>query len=140
MVLTDKEKMGLTPTYHVYRMYRVHQGATMIPADLSAPDYKLGDKSVPSLSVSASRDAQGRLHLSIVNLDPTRTAEIVTNFWNDTFREVKGEVLTAPAMNAMNTFERPNSVKTTPFNSYKLQGSQMILNIPAKSVVVLELK
>ena len=140
MILTDKDKMVLTPTYHVYRMYRVHQGATMIPADLSAPDYKLGDKSVPSLSVSASRDTQGRLHVSIVNLDPTRTAEIVTNFWNDTFREVKGEVLTAPAINAMNTFERPNSVRPTPFNSYKLQGSQMTLNIPAKSVVVLELK
>ena len=140
MVLTDKEKMVLTPTYHVYRMYRVHQGATMIPVDLSAPDYKLEDKSLPSLSVSASRDAQGRLHLSIVNLDPTRKAEIVTDLWNGTFSTVKGEVLTAPAMNAMNTFESPNSVRPAPFNSYKLQGSQMTLDIPAKSVVVLELK
>src|ERR1043165_9222218 len=54
MVLTDKERMVLTPTYYVFRMYRVHQGATMMPVDLSTPEYKLGDAAIPALSVSAS--------------------------------------------------------------------------------------
>ncbi|HET6851441.1 MAG TPA: alpha-N-arabinofuranosidase [Pyrinomonadaceae bacterium] len=139
MVLTDKEKMVLTPTYHVFRMYRVHQGATMIPVDLSAPEYKLGDASLPSLSASASRDAEGRLHLSLVNLDPNRAAEINANVWGAAIKTVTGEVLTAPAMNAMNTFERPNDVKPAPFNSYKLEGSQLMLTIPAKSIVLLGL-
>ena len=107
MVLTDKEKMVLTPTYHVFRMYKVHQGATMIPVDLNAPEYKLGDASVPSLNVSASRDGEGRLHLSIVNLDPTRAAEITATLSGATIKSVTGEVLTAPAINAMNTFDRP---------------------------------
>jgi alpha-L-arabinofuranosidase len=48
--------MVLTPTYHVYRMFRVHQGATLIPIELNAPQYRMGEASVPSLSVSASRD------------------------------------------------------------------------------------
>lgn len=140
MILTDKEKMVVTPTYHVFRMYRVHQGAMLIPVDLSAPEYKLDDASVPSLSASASRDAEGRLHLSIVNLDPNHAAEVSTTIWGGTIRSVSGEVLTAATVNAMNTFDQPNTVKPAPFTGYKLNGSQLNLNIPAKSVVVLELK
>ncbi|HEY0367405.1 MAG TPA: alpha-N-arabinofuranosidase [Pyrinomonadaceae bacterium] len=140
MILTDKEKMVVTPTYHVFRMYSVHQGATMIPVDLSAPQYKLGDASVPALSVSASRDSEGRLHLSIVNLDPNQAAEINTTIWGGAIKSVTGEVLTAPAVNAMNTFDNPNTVKPAPFSGYKLEGSQLSLRIPSKSVVVLELR
>ena len=138
VVLTDKEKMVLTPTYHVFRMYKVHQGATLIPLDLNAPEYKLDQASVASLHASASRDAEGQLHLSIVNLDPTRAAEISTT--GATIKSVTGEVLTAPAINAMNTFDQRDVVKPAPFSGYKLQGSQLSLSIPAKSVVVLELK
>jgi len=140
MILTDKEKMVLTPTYHVFRMYNVHQGATLIPVDLSAPVYKLGDASVPSLSASASRDSEGRVHLSIVNLDPNQAAEITTSIWGGAIKSVTGEVLTSPAVNALNTFDSPNAVKPAPFSGYKLQGSQLTLRIPSKSVVVLELK
>ena len=74
MILTDKEKMLLTPTYHVFEMYKVHQDATLIPVELKAPEYKLGDSIVPMLHASASRDAAGKMHLSIVNLDPNRAA------------------------------------------------------------------
>ena len=153
MVLTDKEKMVLTPTYYVFRMYRVHQGATLIPTDLSAPDYKLGTAghtqgvpdtlstaSIPSLSVSASRDVEGRLHLSVVNLDPTRAADLVATVSGGSPRTITGEVLTASAMNSMNTFDHPNTIKPARFQGFKLQDSQLLVNIPAKSVVVLELK
>jgi alpha-N-arabinofuranosidase len=138
MVLTDKEKMVLTPTYHVFRMYKVHQGATLIPVDLNAPEFKLDQASVPSLHASASRDGEGRLHLSLVNLDPARAAEINTT--GATIKSVSGEILTASAINAMNTFDQRKVVKPAPFSGYKLQGSQLSLSIPAKSVVVLELK
>jgi alpha-N-arabinofuranosidase len=140
MVLTDKEKMVLTPTYYVFRMYKVHQGATLIPLDLNAPEYKLDQASVPSLHASASRDAEGRLHLSIVNLDPNRAAAITTTLAGATIKTVAGEVLTAPAINAMNTFDQREVVKPAPFTGFKLQGSQLSLSIPAKSVVMLELK
>jgi len=140
MILTDKEKMVLTPTYHVFRMYRVHQGATLIPVELSAPEYRLGQASVPSLNVSASRDGEGRLHLSVVNLDPLRAAEVTTTFSGANIKSVAGEVLTAAAVNAMNTFDSPNAVKPARFDGYRLQGSQLALSIPPKSVVVLELK
>jgi alpha-N-arabinofuranosidase len=140
MLLTDKEKLVLTPTYHVFRMYRVHQGATMIPIDLSAPEYKLGDATVPSVSASASRDGEGRLHVSLVNLDPNRPAEISATLAGAGIKTVTGEVLTSAAMNAMNTFDQPNTVKPVPFKQYKLESSRLLLSIPPKSVVVLELR
>ena len=140
MILTDKGKMVLTPTYYVFRMYRVHQGATLIPVDLSAPEYKLGAASVPSLSVSASRDSEGRLHVSIINLNPNQPAELTTTIWGGAIKSLTGEVLTAPAVNSMNTFDSPNTVKPAPFSRYKLEGSQVSLSIPAKSVVALEFR
>ena len=140
MILTDKQMMVLTPTYHVFRMYSVHQGATLIPVDLRAPEYRLGDASVPSLSASASRDTEGRLHLSVVNLDPNQAAEITATISGEASRNVTGEVLTAPVMNAMNTFDQPNTIKPAPFRGYKLDGSRLSLTIPAKSIVVIELK
>jgi len=71
MILTDKEKMILTRPTTSSGCTKVHQGATLIPVELTAPEYKVDQASVPALSASASRDKEGRLHLSIVNLDPT---------------------------------------------------------------------
>jgi alpha-N-arabinofuranosidase len=140
MILTDKERMILTPTYHVFHIYKVHQGATRVPVELSAPKYALGESSIPSLSASASRDSAGQLHLSIVNLDPNRAAEVTTTVAGAQLGSVTGEVLTAPTMNAMNTFDSPHTVEPAPFTGFKLAGSQLTLNVPAKSVVVLELR
>jgi alpha-N-arabinofuranosidase len=140
MVLTDKEKMVLTPTYYVFKMYKVHQDATLIPLELSAPEYKLEQASVPSMSASASRDKDGKLHLSIVNLDANRSAEITAKVTGATIKNLAGEVLSASLMNAMNTFDKPNAIKPSPFSGYKIQDSQVILSIPPKSVVVLELR
>src|SRR2546423_7066939 len=86
MVLTDNDRMVLTPTYYIFKMYKVHQGATLIPIDLSAPEYRMGQASIPSLNASASRDKGGKLHLSIVNLDPNRSAEITTRVTGSTVR------------------------------------------------------
>ena len=124
MILTDKEKMVLTPTYYVFKMYKAHQNATSIPVELTAPESKFDQASVPSLNISASRDASGALHLSIVNLDPNKPAEIATTFSGATVKTVTGEVLTDSRMNAMNTFENPSAIKPTSFKDYKLQGSQ----------------
>jgi alpha-N-arabinofuranosidase len=141
MILTDKEKMVLTPTYHVFEMYKVHQGATLIPVELAAPEYKFGQASIPSLHASASRDQMGRLHLSIVNLDPNRPAQVsmkVTGVM--AAQSITGRVLTAPAMNTINTFEKPDAVKPVLFTGLKIQDGLITLSLPSKSVVVLELQ
>ena len=110
MILTDKEKMVLTPTYHVFEMYNVHQGATLIPLEVKTTDYEMNGKAVPSVHATASRNANGKIHISLVNLDPNHGARIsVTVPGGSTIDS--GRILTAPALNARNTFEQPDAVK-----------------------------
>jgi alpha-N-arabinofuranosidase len=140
VILTQGDQMVLTPTYHVFEMYKVHQGATAIPVDLTAPDYRVGDAAIPSLHASASKDASGRYHLSVVNLDPNRAASVAVTLAGVTPATISGRVLTAPAMNAINRFDAPPAVAPQPFTAFQQQGSQLTLTLPSKSVVVLELR
>ena len=71
MILTDKEKMLLTPTYHVFEMYQPFQNATLLPTELTAPEYKHGEVAIPAVSVSAARTTDGKIALALVNTDPT---------------------------------------------------------------------
>jgi alpha-N-arabinofuranosidase len=140
MILTDGPRMLLTPTYHVFEMYKIHQGATLIPTELTAPEYKVGEASVPTLNASASRDAAGALHLSVVNLDSNRAAQLSLKINGAAPARLTGRVLTAAAMNATNTFDKPDAVRPAPFTDFKTQGGLITLSLPPKSVVVLELR
>jgi len=112
----------------------------LIPLELTAPEYKLGQASVPALHPSGSRDKDGRLHLSIVNLDPNRPAQISTKIVGASAKSITGRVLTAPAMNTVNTFDKPDAVKPARFTGIQVQGDQITLSLPSKSVVVLEIQ
>jgi alpha-N-arabinofuranosidase len=140
MILTDKEKMALTPTYHVFDLYKVFQGATSIPVELQAPDYVLNGKSVPGVHASAGRDAAGVTHVALVNLDPNRPARLNLRLAGLNARAVSGQVLTAAAMNSHNTFDQPDAVRPVTFNGARLAGDRLDVSLPSKSVVVLALR
>lgn len=139
MVLTDGAKMLLTPTYHVFEMFKVHQDATVLRTDLIAPDYAYGQDQIPALSASASRTAAGQVNLSLVNTHPHNAITVRVSIAGHTAKSVSGRVLTAGAMNAHNTFDAPATVAPTPFNGAKLEGDTLTVTLPAKSVVVLTL-
>jgi alpha-N-arabinofuranosidase len=140
MILTKDEKMVLTPTYHVFDMYKAHQDATLLPVELQSGDYKFGDDRIPALSVSASRDKQGRIHISLCNLDPRATAKVVCELRGLEPKKVSGQVLTAAAMNAHNTFDNPEQLKLASFDDAVLNDSTLTVTLPAKSVVVLRIE
>lgn len=140
MILTDQEKMLLTPTYHVFEMYTVHHDATLLPVDLTCADYTMGDHKVPGLSVSASRDKAGAIHVSLCNLNPNGPTEVTCELQGAKPQTASGRVPTADAMQAHNTFDKPETVKPAAFADGKLTDSGFTAKLPAKSVVVLELK
>jgi alpha-N-arabinofuranosidase len=140
IILTQGEKMIVTPTYHVFEMYKVHQGATFIPIELKTPNYEFDNQSVPAVNASASRDAAGKLHLSLVNLDPHRSVQVSAKLTGAAPKSVAGRVLTAPEMDSHNTFEQPDAVKPMGFDGAKLDGETLNINLPSKSVVVLEIQ
>lgn len=135
MILTDKEKMVVTPTYHVFEMYVPFQGATALPAQIDAPEYRHGDWVLPSVDVSAARDSAGRIHVALVNLDPDRPATVSAKITGANARGIAGRILTASAMDARNTFERPNAIQPAAFKGSR-KGDALVLQIPPKSVVV----
>ena len=135
LLLTNQGQLVLTPTYHVFDMYQVHQGATSIPIELQGPRYGVGADSVPAVHASASRDREGVLHLSLVNLDPLRTGDITVSLKGEAVRTVTGRVLTAQAMNALNDFGS-TAVEPTALTA-KVANGGVTLSLPSKSVVVL---
>ncbi len=139
MILTDKEKMVLTPTYHIFEMYKVHQDATNLPLDLVSPDYVLGENKLPAISASASKDKAGKIHVSLVNIDPNQPVTVTCTLDGATASAVTGRILTAPAMNTHNTFTAPDAVKPAAFTGATLADGKLTVKLPAKSVVVLEI-
>lgn len=140
MILTDKEKMLLTPTYHVFEMYTVHHEAKLLPTELQSADCASASDKVPQVNVSASRDGAGRIHVSLCNLDPNNAAEVNCELRGASPKRLSGRVLTAKAITAHNTFDQPEVVKPASFNEVKSTGLGFAATLPPKSVVVLELE
>jgi alpha-N-arabinofuranosidase len=141
MILTDKEKMLRTPTYWVFEMFKVHQGGTFLPVELQSPDYAFGQEKIPMVSASATRAADGSaIHLSLANTSPAQAVSLAVTLAGLAAKSVTGRVLTAPAMNAHNTFGAPNAVQPAAFAGASLEGGTLEVKLPAKSVVVLALK
>jgi len=139
VILTQEDKMVLTPTYHVFRMFRVHHDARLLTTDLRCENYTYGDRSIPSVSASASVDGDGKVHISLASLNPNKQLTINCPVIGDTFKKVTGEILTANEMNAMNTFEKSENIKPAPFSGFTYKNGVLIITLPAKSVVVLEM-
>jgi alpha-N-arabinofuranosidase len=140
VILTQDEKMILTPTYHVFDLYKVHQDATYLNSSLKTEDYEfLGDK-LPALNVSASKSEDGTINISIVNINPDKDIDMVCEIRGTDVKDVTGRILTAPTLDAHNTFDQPNNVRLTDFTKMKLKNNVVELKIPSKSVVVLMAK
>ena len=139
MILTDGAKMLLTPTFHVFEMFAVHQGATLLPTHLQSDVYASGDKEIPAVSASASKDAQNSVHLSLCHTDPTKRATVEVELRGAPLGKVSGRVLAADAMNAHNTFDQPNALAPRDFSDFKVDGAKLSVTLPPASVAVLSL-
>lgn len=138
MILTDKEKMVLTPTYYVYKMYVPFQDASLVPVAFNAGIYTHGDISLPRVDAIAAKDASGRLWLEVTNLDPNQSVEIEATIAGATGKMAVGETLTAPKVDSVNTFEAPNTVVPKPVSA-TVQGGKLTLKLEPKSVTVISI-
>jgi alpha-N-arabinofuranosidase len=140
VILTDKEKMILTPTYHVMEMYNVHQEAKLLPIKIVTSDYVLGEEKLPAVSASASKDASGKTHISLVNIDTKNAQTITVNLDGGQYTSVTGRILTSSKLQNYNSFEEPDKIKPAPFTGASLKTNSLSVKLPPFSVVLLELK
>ena len=140
LILTDKEKMLLTPTYYVFDLYKYHQDATLLPVNFYSPGYSFGNDSIPAINASASKDSNGIIHITLVNLDPKNKISVSTDINSTNQKQVTGEVLTSKSFTDINTFDNPDKVKTTAFTDFKKNGDALTVNLPPMSVTLITLK
>lgn len=139
MILTDKEKMLLTPTYHVFRMYVPFQDATSIPVSFDAGSYTAGGVKLPRVDAIAARDTNGKLWLEVTNIDPEQPVEFEVGFTGVSAKSASGETLTAPGVDSVNTFSAKDTVRPVPAN-VKVRGGKIILAAAPKSVTVIAIQ
>jgi alpha-L-arabinofuranosidase len=139
MILTDKEKMVLTPTYYVYKMYVPFQDATFVPVVFDAGTYTQGDVTLPRVDAIAAKDKNGKLWLAITNIDPNQPVELDASVAGITAKSASGETLTAPKVDSVNSFDAPNTVVPKPVSA-KAEGGKMTLELAPKSVTVISVE
>lgn len=141
MVLTEGEKMLVTPTYHVFELFKVHQDAEYLPVHLEGKAaYELGGEKLPQLSISATRNDRGQLHISICNLHPREEGNISVELRGMKGRmQVSGRILAGARMNEHNTFDQPERVKPAAFDGASLVNGLLQAAVPPMSVTVFEL-
>ncbi len=139
MILTDGPRMIVTPTYHVFDLYQVHQGARRLPLTLDAAPYRFGDMAVPGVSGTASVDSSGRTHVSLANLDARQARRVTLQVQGAKPGPLRGQVLTAPAIDSHNSFEAPPVVAPRAFTDARWSGNTLTVELPARSVVTLAL-
>jgi alpha-N-arabinofuranosidase len=139
MIMTDKEKMALTPTYHVYKMYVPFQDATFVPVTFDAGTYTHENISLPRVDAIAAKDINGKLWVEITNIDPNQPVEVEASLAGITAKSAAGETLTAPKVDSVNTFDAPNTVAPKPI-SVKIQNGKLNLRLEPKSVTVISVE
>ncbi len=140
LILTKGHQLLLTPTYHIFDLYKVHQDAKQLPIQLNVPDYTIDNVKLPSINVSASQDATGAVHISFVNIDPKNAVTINTSLFGKDYKNITGKIITSPNFTDINTFEKPNTIIPMNFSSFKKNGNELAVTLPKLSVVVLELQ
>ena len=136
MIITDNEKMVLTPTYHVFKMYVPFQDATFVPVTFTPGAYSYGDIALPRVDAIAAKDKAGKVWLEITNVDPSRPVEIEITMGGITPRSAAGETLTASKVDSVNTFEAQKTVAPKPISA-QVQGGRLSLKLEPKSVTVI---
>ena len=132
MILTEGSKMVLTPTYHIFEMYKGHQGAKQLESYAETTLLNHDDQAVPDLHVSASQQADGSILVTAANLNDTAAIPVTCMLGGAKPTGVTARVLAgAPA--AHNTFAAPEQVVPAELNT-SLTADGFTATLPPCSV------
>lgn len=140
VILTDGDKMLRTPTYHVFHMYRHHQGADLLSSSITGLTEDGPEEfRVPSLSESVSeKDGVITVTLSNLSLDTPQQVEVVFAEKKD-INVIEANIINSTDVHDHNTFKDPDKVVERSFDGYSTENG-LVINVPAASVVEIRLK
>lgn len=141
LFLCHEDKFLATPNFYVFEMYGAHQGGQSLRTEFSAPDvhYDRDGKPASFWGLGGSASRKGNVvTLTMVNPSLERPFETQVALRGAAVSRVTGTVLASSDMHAHNTFDQPETVKSTSLN-VSVQGEFLNLTIPAASVAKLEI-
>ena len=133
VILTEGKKMLLTPTYHVFDLYKAHQDAVLLPVEYRTDRIGCGEAGIPDLSVSASRNEAGEIHATLVNPDPEKDLDVSLVLAGAGGKQISARILQGGMLDH-NTFDDPEKVQIRPFGLPEQEGEVLTFRIPACSV------
>ncbi len=136
IILTEGASMILTPTYHVFDLYKVHQDATLLESFISQTEVGSDKDKVQDLYESASIDDEGNVYVTICNVDVHRSKMIEGTLLGYTACQVEGRIL-SERMDAYNTFYNSHAVKIEDVKCLNLEGDKFTVEVPPCSVIQL---
>ncbi|OIB02838.1 alpha-N-arabinofuranosidase [Paenibacillus sp. LC231] len=141
VILTEGEKMILTPTYHVFDMYKVHQDAERLATNYSGADYEMDGEKIPQVSVTASKDQAGKIHVSLCNVSHAEQSDVTIQLrgLSGAVSKIVGRQLASDSLDAHNTFESPETLKPADFHAFEQEGDVLRAKLAPMSVTVLEI-
>ena len=133
VILTEGDQMVLTPTYHVFDLYKGHQDATLIESYVQKDMTGTEEAQVPCLNVSASEDEAGKLRITIANLSAKESQDLRCIIAGREYSQVSARHI-AGDMNAHNQFGKAPEVEIKALEGIKLDKEGLTLKMPACSV------
>ena len=138
VILTEGPKMLLTPTYHVFDLYKDHQDATLIDSFIDADQIGEGEFAVPNLQESASIDKDGKITSTICNISASESYDIELTVFDKNIKTVSARIVTNK-FDAFNTFENPSNVAVEKFEDLAVKNGKLLFKMPACSVASIQL-
>jgi alpha-N-arabinofuranosidase len=117
----------------------LQQQNTLRDALVASPEYRLGEYSVPAVHGSAVRGMDGKVYMALTNLDPNKPSHVTAGIRGIAAKPISGRVLTAPSLTAHNSFDKPDEVKPAGVYRAKLRDGTLEVQLPPRSVVMLQL-
>ncbi|MDA3931043.1 MAG: alpha-N-arabinofuranosidase [Prolixibacteraceae bacterium] len=139
MILTNGAQMVKTPTYYVFKMYNVHQDATLIPSKLNTENYEYNGESIPALTASASVKDEV-VSISLSNSNPNKAITIECELGNEDLKLISSQIVTGEKITDYNDFGKDEKVTVVDFKTEEAKQGKLSLEIPAHSVVLVQLK
>ncbi|MGY8923087.1 MAG: alpha-N-arabinofuranosidase [Flavobacteriales bacterium] len=138
VILTEGEKLILTPTYHVLKMYAVHQDAQLIPLEFKSPLFTKNGETLPAISLSASRGKNKNPSISLVNIDDSQSHTVAIELSKLKVKNFNAIILTSESLQDYNDFDHPHAITPKPFKKIKIKNGEATIELPPFSVIVLE--
>lgn len=140
VLLTEGDKMVKTPTYHVFHMYRHHQGATLLSSELTDTDVISSEEwNLPEITDSVSENEDGIITITVNNLSATDTKDLEISLAEGEYHVLEASIVTGD-IHAHNTFDAPETVVEKAFDGYRMENGKVYATLPAASVVMIRLQ